>query len=264
MQFPHICNIFIHPDDTDLILMPLEHGGVVRTEDRGKTWEDASTGIDYLDMHQLCNYPGSKDRYYVSCARGFFRSDDRGRQWRRDLGWHAVGLHREVQLHPRLVLPAGRTDDGVRRGRGSPGVWRSESTNPHGVIMLSDDEGATWRNATNGMAEMMPYMPWTLQRHPEDPDTVFAAMGDGSRGFGFDPKARGMGALYVTRDRGDSWEPVLPELPSVLTACVTAQLPGLSLTMASDPLSLRERVGVRVSVASSPLNGETIGGTGFL
>ena len=66
-------------------------------------------------------------------------------------------------------------------------------------------------------------MPWTLQRHPEDANAVFVAMGDGARGFGFDPKQRGLGAFYVTRDRGDSWEPVLPELPSVLTACVTPQ-----------------------------------------
>ena len=75
VQFPHVCNIFIHPDESDLLLLTLEHGGVVRSEDRGKTWEDASSGIDYLDMHHIYNYPGSKDRYYVSCARGFFRSE---------------------------------------------------------------------------------------------------------------------------------------------------------------------------------------------
>lgn len=224
VQFPHVCNIFIHPDDADLLLLTLEHGGVVRSEDRGKTWEDASTGIDYLDMHHIYNYPGSKDRYYVSCARGFFRSDDRGRQWRRVEDGMPWGYTEKYSYtHDWFFLPGDSPRMMVCGGRGSPGVWRGESTNPHGVILLSDDEGATWRTATNGLAEMMPYMPWTLQRHPEQPDTVFAAMGDGSRGFGFDPKDRGIGALYVTRDRGDSWEPVLAEIPSVLTACVTPQ-----------------------------------------
>ena len=119
MQFPHVCNILIHPDDSDLLLLTLEHGGVVRSEDRGKTWEDASSGIDYLDMHHIYNYPGSKDRYYVSCARGFFRSDDRGRQWRRVEDGMPWGYTEKYSYTPRLVLPAGRhpADDGVRGAR---------------------------------------------------------------------------------------------------------------------------------------------------
>ena len=32
----------------------------------------------------------------------------------------------------------------------------------------------------------------------------------------------GKGAFYMTRDRGDSWEPVLKDTPSVLTAWVSA------------------------------------------
>jgi hypothetical protein len=51
---------------------------------------------------------------------------------------------------------------------------------------------------------------------------VFAGMGDGSRGFGFNPKEKGHGALYVTRDRGESWEPILVESPSILTVSVAA------------------------------------------
>jgi hypothetical protein len=65
-------HIFIHPDDQDLLFVLLEHGGVLLSRDRGKSWEDRSTGIDYVDMHYIGNYPGSEDRYYVSSARGFF------------------------------------------------------------------------------------------------------------------------------------------------------------------------------------------------
>ena len=45
-------------------------------------------------------------------------------------------------------------------------------------------------------------------------------MGDGSRGYGFDARIKGKGAFYVSRDRGDSWEPVLKDAPSILTAWV--------------------------------------------
>ena len=47
-------------------------------------------------------------------------------------------------------------------------------------------------------------------------------MGDGARGYGFDPKQRGAGAFYLSRDRGESWEPVLSNTPSILTAWVAA------------------------------------------
>ena len=45
-------------------------------------------------------------------------------------------------------------------------------------------------------------------------------MGDGARGYGFDPKQKDQGTLYVTQDRGESWDPIISELPSVLTAWV--------------------------------------------
>lgn len=224
VQFPHVRNIFIHPGDSRLLIVPLEHGGIVRSEDRGKTWEDASSGIDYLDMHDLANYPGSKDRYYVSSARGFFRSDDRGRQWHRvedGMPWAYTEIY--SYSHEWFFLPGDTPRMMVCGGRGSPGVWRRESTDPQGVILLSDDEGKSWRTTSQGLAERMPYMPWVLLRHPDDTNSVFAGMGDGARGFGFNPKERGHGALYVTRNRGDSWEPVLPNVPSILTAWVAPQ-----------------------------------------
>jgi hypothetical protein len=47
-------------------------------------------------------------------------------------------------------------------------------------------------------------------------------MGDGARGYGFDARIRGKGALYTSHDRGESWEPVMRDTPSILTAWVAA------------------------------------------
>jgi photosystem II stability/assembly factor-like uncharacterized protein len=219
IESPHVRYIFIHPDDADLLFVTLEHGGVVVSKDRGRSWEDVSSGISYPDMHYLRNYPGSRERYYVSSARGFFRSDDRGRHWRRaETGMPWAYTDRYSYSHEWIFLPGNRMLLGGAKG--SPGVWSDEQMAPEGFMLSSDDGGDNWRVSIEGLPDEMPWVPWVLAPHPADAKAVFIGMGDGARGYGFDAKQRGKGAFYVTRDRGDSWEPVLAATPSILTAWV--------------------------------------------
>ena len=224
IEFPHVRSIFIHPDSADLLFVTLEHGGVVVSRDCGETWKDVSSGISYLDMHSLSNFPGSYERYFVSSARGFFRTDDGGREWRRvetGMPWGYTELY--SYSHEWMFLPGESPRMLLAGAKGSPGVWNREKRDPDGVILLSDDGADNWRRVSNGLPERMPWMPWVLAQHPTDPQAVFAGMGDGARGYGFDPKQTGKGAFYVTRDRGESWEPILQEMPSILTAWVAAE-----------------------------------------
>jgi photosystem II stability/assembly factor-like uncharacterized protein len=223
IEFPHVRNIFIHPEDHKLLFVLLEHGGILYSGDGGETWEDRSNGIAYPDMHIIQSYPGSKDQYYVSSARGFFRSDDRGKHWRRvESGMPYAYSELHSYSHEWDFLPGQPPRMVLCGGRGSPGVWSREKTDPKGHILLSDDDGETWRVANRGLRSELPYMPWVLLHHPTDPDAIFCGMGDGARGYGFDPKQRGAGAFYLSRDRGESWEPVLSNTPSILTAWVAA------------------------------------------
>ena len=107
--------------------------------------------------------------------------------------------------------------------RGSPGIWGREKTNPKGHILLSDNGGESWRVTTDGLEKDMRWMPWVLLQHPTDTKALFCGMGDGARGFGFDPQVRGHGALYVSRNAGDSWEALLPSTPSILTAWIASE-----------------------------------------
>ena len=219
---PHVRHIHVHPDDGGLIYIALEHGGIVFSRDRGETWQDASAGIPYLDMHMIRNLPGSKESYFISSARGFYRSDDCGGAWRRTekgMPWADTELH--SYSHEWLFCAGAPLRMVLGGAKGSPGVWRRENTTPLGHILLSDDLGESWRLAANLPGDM-PWAPWVLLHHPTDPNTLFAGMGDGARGFGFDPTERGEGGFYMSGDRGESWQCILPRLPSVLTAWVAA------------------------------------------
>lgn len=219
---PHVRHIFIHPEDSKLIYVALEHGGVVLSRDGGETWEDVSGGIDYLDMHMLRNLPGDKARYFVSSARGFYATEDGGSHWRRSqAGMPFCDSDLYSYSHEWVFLEGGEPRIVLGGARGSPGVWRREETDPKGYILLSDDYAKTWRPAEN-LPTDMPFAPWVILHHPDNPDSVFAAMGDGARGFGFDPNQRGQGALYRSDDRGATWDCVKPDLPSILTAWVAA------------------------------------------
>jgi len=107
----HVRHIFVHPDDSNILHVCLEHGGIIRSFDRGKTWQDVSGGIDYLDIHHISSAPGRKDLYFVASARGFFKASDPGQGWQRGKRFYA-------RLFPRFCFFARRHADDAGRGGG--------------------------------------------------------------------------------------------------------------------------------------------------
>jgi photosystem II stability/assembly factor-like uncharacterized protein len=62
-------HISVDPEDSQILYISIEHGGIVRTFDGGKTWEDVSKGIDYLDIHKISNDPVRKDLYFMTICK---------------------------------------------------------------------------------------------------------------------------------------------------------------------------------------------------
>lgn len=212
---PHVCSIFIHPDDANLLFLTLEHGGVVRSRDAGASWDDVSDGFVYPDMHVLASLPDGRDRYCVSSARGFFVTDRPDDGWRRaEEGMPWAYTEVDSYSHDFLFLPGSPPRMLLAGSRGSPGFWHRPS-GPEGVLLISDDLGGRWNMTTRGLPESTHWFAHVLTHHPADPNTVFAGLGDESQAFGFTPGVGGSGAVYASEDRGENWYPLAADLPSV-------------------------------------------------
>ena len=69
------------------IYLSLEIGGLLRSLDGGERWEAAIDGLyvveDAVDLHGVVVSPAKPERLTVTTRVGTFRSDDRGRRWRK-------------------------------------------------------------------------------------------------------------------------------------------------------------------------------------
>jgi photosystem II stability/assembly factor-like uncharacterized protein len=218
----HITEIFIRPDDPREIWLSIEHGGIAVSRDRGARWEDASQGIDYLDIHRLLRLPLAANRYVVSSARGLYASDDPLRGWTRA----EDGVERDY-FHEMMVLPArngGIPPLLVCTADGSPvrwpatkgdGVWHKGVPGARAALYRSGDGARSWRRvgAGQGLADEMGPMIWSLRPHPHDARTIFAGTGEVARGYAFGTAGRG--AILLSDDDGEHWRPIGADLPAL-------------------------------------------------
>jgi photosystem II stability/assembly factor-like uncharacterized protein len=208
----HIRYIFIHPQEPRTVYLCIEHGGIVRSLDRGQTWEDVSGGIDYVDIHHIGNIPGRFDRYLVASARGFYGSDEPTRGWTRA----QRGFNKDY-FHDFLFLPpkAGQSNPTllVATAEGSPGVWEREHRGARAAVYRSVDEAESWHPASHGLPEDLDAMVWALIPHPHDAGAAFVGLGAVARGHatGSGPS----GEVWLTTDRGDSWQRQDVQVPAV-------------------------------------------------
>jgi photosystem II stability/assembly factor-like uncharacterized protein len=218
----HITEIFIRPDNPNEIWLSIEHGGIAVSRDRGATWEDASQGIDYLDIHRLLRLPAIANRYVVSSARGLYASDNPMNGWARAEN----GIDRDY-FHEMTVLPTRHGDTPpllVCTADGSPvrwpatkgdGVWHKGVPGARAALYRSDDGARSWRRigAGHGLPEEMGPMIWSLRPHPHQPQGLFAGTGEVSRGYAFGTAGRG--AILYSDDEGEHWRGLIEDLPAL-------------------------------------------------
>lgn len=170
------------PHDADVLLVGIELGGLMRSTDRGASWDDHRPGAQ-PDVHSIAWHPAEPGRAYEAGGGGSASSADWGDTW----------------------LPA---DDGrdrhytwsVAADPGDPDIWFvSASTGPFAAHGGRDPQarifrrrGAEpWEALDGGLPEPLPAMPYALLAAGV---RLFAGLADGR--------------LWESRDSGDTWSAV--------------------------------------------------------
>ena len=186
------------PHDASLLLVGIELGGLMRSEDGGETWEDHRPGAK-RDVHAIAWHPTVPGSAYEAAGDGTAWSFDGGRTWR------VADDGRDRHYAWALAVDP---DD--------PSTWFcSASTGPYAAHGRGDAQAALYRKRGEGpwerLGPLLTSMPYAL---------CFA---DGRLLAGFAD-----GTLSASEDRGETWQP-LPlagePLPRVLALAAGSPSP---------------------------------------
>jgi GrpB-like predicted nucleotidyltransferase (UPF0157 family)/photosystem II stability/assembly factor-like uncharacterized protein len=175
----HVRWIAPSPHDAGLLLVGIELGGLMRSTDRGESWQDHRPG-GQRDVHSLAWHPRVAGRAYEAGGGGAAFSTDAGDTWRpadegrdRHYTW-------SVAVDPQ-----------------DPELWYvSASTGPYAAHGGRDPQARIfrrrrqepWRALAGGLPEPLPAMPYALVAAG---GRVFAGLADGQ--------------LWESSDRGETW-----------------------------------------------------------
>jgi hypothetical protein len=201
--------VLLHPDDPARMVIAISAAGVFRTEDGGQTWQPSnrglhSEGIPDSDaevghcVHHLARHSSNPDVIYMQKHWDVMRSDNGGKSWEEVSGNLPSDFGFPIEVHPHesdtvYVVPI--TSD-------------SEHFPPDGRLRVyrSRTGGGEWQELTKGLPQQHCYV--NVLRDAMSVDSLEPA------GVYFGTTG---GQVYASADSGDSWNPIVRDLPSVLS-----------------------------------------------
>ncbi|MBB3053086.1 photosystem II stability/assembly factor-like uncharacterized protein [Prauserella isguenensis] len=197
------------PRDADRLHVAISAAGVFRTADGGKTWQPANRGLNSGQIpqpeadvghcvHNLARHPERPDTLYMQKHWDVMRSDDDGATWY-DIGDALptdFGFPIDVHAHdPDTVYVVPITSDEQHFPLdGKLRVYRSRTG------------GGDWEPLTNGLPQEHCYVNVLRDAMAVD------RLDDCGIYFGTTG-----GQVYASPDAGDTWAPIVRDLPSVLS-----------------------------------------------
>jgi photosystem II stability/assembly factor-like uncharacterized protein len=175
----HVRWIAPSPHDASLLLAGIELGGLMRSADGGRSWEDHRPGAQ-RDVHCLAWHPKTEGRAYEAGGGGAAFSVDGGETWTpaddgrdRNYSW-ALAVDPE---DPDVWYVSASTGPYAAHGRGDPEARLYRRRN-----------GEPWSALGGGLPSPLPAMPYALLATS---GRLFAGLSDGQ--------------LWESRDQGDTW-----------------------------------------------------------
>ena len=208
---PGIHSIVVDPRNPDRILVAVSTAGVLETVDGGKTWRSRNQGMlnDYLpdpavewghDPHYIELCRAQPDHVWQQNHSGVFYSADGAANWRK-VSASDRGVH--------FGFPVAVDDEDGRTAWLVPGRSDNQRMAIGGGLFVArtEDGGETWRQLREGLPQEHAYD--VVYRHALDNRGDTLAFGSTT------------GNLYVSEDRGDSWQTVANNLPPVYSVRFT-------------------------------------------
>jgi hypothetical protein len=196
----HVRWIAPSPHDAGRLLVGIELGGVMLSEDGGATWLDHRPGAQ-PDCHALAWHPRAEGRAYEAAGGGAAWSTDGGETWRgadagrdRDYTW---ALAVDSEDPERWYVSA------------SPGPMQAHGPRSAEAHLYRWEGQGPWERLSGGLPDPLDSMPYALTTVD---GTLFAGLADGE--------------LYRSDDRGDGWEPLPLRGDSLARVLALAPLSG--------------------------------------
>jgi photosystem II stability/assembly factor-like uncharacterized protein len=177
----HVRAIALSYADSNLVVAGIELGGVVRSIDRGETWQDQRPGAQ-PDCHSLSAHPEATELLYEAGGGGFARSVDFGDSWE--------SVDEGMDLHYVWGLAADAEDPSLVYASAASGPYRAHGRGVSGAAIYRRIGEEPWQASL----EDLDAFPYALCPDPETSGGLYAGLGDGR--------------ILRGTEAGESWEEI--------------------------------------------------------
>jgi photosystem II stability/assembly factor-like uncharacterized protein len=201
--------IVLDPSDPNRMFIAISAAGVFRTDDAGKTWRPVNRGLQSQGLpdpdsevghcvHRLAMHPSRPEVLFMQKHWDVMRTDDAGESWHEISGNLPTDFGFVIDVHPHepetiYVVPI-ESDSEHYPPEGKLRVYRSRTG------------GNEWEPLTNGLPQSNCYV--NVLRDAMAVDSLDSSgVYVGTTG----------GQVYASPDAGDSWAPIVRDLPAVLS-----------------------------------------------
>jgi photosystem II stability/assembly factor-like uncharacterized protein len=191
--------IALSPTDPDTLVVGIEFGAVVRSQDGGRTWTDHRSGA-LRDCHSLVFHASNGDWAYEAggSGAGVAVSQTAGNRWTQP----GAGL----RWHYGWAVAADPAEPSLWYASVAPGALKAHRDRHAEASIVRMTEGGRWQTLAGGLPQPLTSMPYALLTDPGAPGHVYAGLGNGE--------------VWHSPDAGEHWTPLPFTLGSIARALI--------------------------------------------